>query len=313
MEKSCDLVLATSDAPLARRLMMAVDQVPSLDRRFTQEEDFFLVLDRPFVVGAFPIHHPVTDFHPPDAYLETLRTLVDGWVALVPGIFQGLSWFFDPKDLFHPIFVEVLNAGPKPYLFVLRPDLTFRRGYSEVLVPGGNTVTPRYSTRYLFLESEVLPLTSWTLDGDIQEFYLTKLFQPTWLGESGRGYFVTGQWLDRDISRLLSRAAFPAGVKTFPVFPLRCRYETLSVRCLSPTPEGRKRSAEVLEVAWPLIEPWTGRIQADLSAEPFRDDSPLVPDLREAWGPRLSLLWGDYRLEAYLNDHDQKEYRYYGE
>jgi len=26
---------------------------------------------------------------------------------------------------------------------------------------------------------------------------------------------------------------------------------------------------------------------------------------------RLSSRWGDFRLEAYLDDHDQKEYHYY--
>jgi len=312
MEKLCDFLLGASDPEVAERLKSLSDGA-TLDRRFTQEEDFFLVLDEPFIVEPFEIHHDVTRSRPPERYLKVIRSLVAAWTDQVPGLFRGLSWYFDPKDLFHPLFVQVLSAREKHFLYLLRPDLTFRGRHGEVLEKGGNDTTPRHSSRHLFLESEVLPLETWETTSDQKSLWLRKLFGMTWQGESGRGYFVTARWLDQEITRLLSRSAFPPGVKTFPHFPLRCRYETLSVRCLTPTAEGRKKAAAVMETAWSLVEPWAERIQLGLKDDPFREDHPLVEQLRQDWGNRVSARWGGFRLEPYLNDQDQKEYRYHEE
>jgi hypothetical protein len=61
------------------------------------------------------------------------------------------------------------------------------------------------------------------------------------------------------------------------------------------------------------VSPWADRIQNDLKDDPFREDHPLVDRLREAWAGRLEKRWGSFRLEAYLNEHEQKEYRYHGD
>jgi hypothetical protein len=312
MEKSYDFLLGAGDPVVSGTLKSLADGAV-LDRRFTQEEDFFLVLERPFVVDSFPIHHDVDEPRPSDRYRDMVRAVVREWTEQIPGVFRGLSWFFDPKDLFHPLFLQLLTARDKHYLYLLRPDLTFRGRHDEVLDRGGNDVTPRYSSRHLFLESEVLPLSDWESKPEQKLLSLVKLFQMTWQGESGRGYFVTARWLDQEITRVLSRAAFPPGTKTYPHFPLRCRHETLSVRCLTPTPEGRRKSAAVLEAALPLVEPWAERIQTGLKDDAYREDHPLIAELRGQWGDKLSTRWGTFRLEPYLNDHDQKEYRYHGE
>jgi len=310
METLCDWVLGASDAEISGRLRSLPPELPALDRRFTQEEDFFLVLPEFFEVGSFDIHHDVRDPVPPERYLAVVRRLVGAWGELLPGAFAGLSWYFHPKDLFHPLFAQALDLDGRRYLYLLRPDLTFRGRYGRLLEKGGNDVTPRYETNALFLESEVVPLETWESRPSEQLVTLVKIFNATWEGESGRGYFATGRWIDNEISRLMSRAALTAGRRTFPHYPLRCRHQTLSVRCVEPSAEGRRRSAARLEAAWPLVEPWAERIQHDLKSEPFRDDHPLIEALRRDWNGRLSSLWGDYELEPYLNDA-HKEYRYH--
>lgn len=311
MEKSCDFVLGVSDAEVTARLRSLDAKVPVWERRFTQEEDFYLLLDRPFVVDPFEIHHDVRHREPSDRYRSMIRSVVHTLTEQLPGVFQGLSWFFDSKDLFHPLFVQVLTARERKYLYLLRPDLSFRGRHGEILERGGNDTTPRFSTRSLFLESEVLPLDSIEVHPSGRQVFLKKLFPFTWQGESGRGYFVTGRWLDQEITKLLSRAALAPGQKIFPALPLRCRFETLSAFCPVPTQEGRKQAAAALEAAWPLVVPWADKIQADLKDEPYRDGHPLVPFLRQQWGGRLENRWGAFRLDPYLNEHEQKEYRYH--
>lgn len=313
MEKLCDFLLGPGDPEVSHRLKTLDARVPELDRRFTQQEDFFLVLERPIVVDPFEIHHDVQNLVPSERYLGVIRSVVKAWSDQVPGVFQGLSWFFDPKDLFHPLFLQVFTAKEKRYLFLLRADLTFRGRHGEILERGGNDTTPRYSTRCLFLESEVLPLDSVETTGSERRITLTKLFPYTWQGEEGRGYFVTGRWLDQEITKLLSRAALAPGMRSFPCYPLRCRYETLSSRCLNPGFPGRQRAAAILSAAWPLVSPWADQIQEDLKDDPFREDHPLVKSLRADWGGRLENVWGAFRTEAYLNEFEQKEYRYYGD
>lgn len=313
MEKSCDMVLGASDTEVMGRLRSLDSLVPTWERRFTQEEDFFLLLDRPFVVEPFEIHHDVRVAEPSQRYLRMIRAVVKSWTQALPGIFQGLSWFFDPKDLFRPLFLQILTARDKRYLYLLRPDLTYRGRSCDLLERGGNDTTPRFSTRSLFFESEVLPLDSIEGVAPQRQIFLKKLFPFTWQGETGRGYFVTGRWLDQEITKLLSRAALAPGRKIFPCLPLRCRFETLSSFCATPTQEGRKQAAAALEAAWPLVTPWADRIQNDLKEDPYREDHPLVSFLRQQWAGRLEHRWDPFRLEPYLNEHEQKEYRYYGD
>src|SRR6266540_3998192 len=120
MEKLYDFLLGASDPEVAERLKSLPEGTPTLDRRFNQEEDFFLVLDRPFIVEPFEIHHDVAHPRPSDRYRNVIRSLVTAWTDQVPGLFRGLSWYFDPKDLFHPLFVQVLTAREKHYLYLMR-------------------------------------------------------------------------------------------------------------------------------------------------------------------------------------------------
>jgi hypothetical protein len=319
MEKSCDFLLGASDAEVARTLAADADADASagpdpavgLDRRFTPEEEFFLALDRPFVVPRFEIHHPVDNPVPSPAYLAALRSLSAQWVALAPGVFTGLSWYFNPRDLFHPTFVQLLSAKGKHFLYLLQPELTFRGRYAEVLDRGTNDWTPRYQTSRLFVEAQVLPLHTWEVAPGGRKLFLAKLFEDTWVGETGQSYLRTGQWIDREVTKVLTRAALVPGAKTFPFYPLRCRFGTLAVGCPDLDDAGRRRAAATLDAAWPLVAPWAPTIQADLKADAYRDDHPLIERLRTAWGNTLALRWGRYSLEPVLSGQG-KEYVYHG-
>jgi len=312
MEKSFDFHLGLSDPQINSRLAALDGTSSGLDRRFTTSEESFLVLDRPFTVESFEVHHPVDQTRPSAGYRAVVRDLVDQWSLSAPSVFRGLRWYFDPRDLVHPTFLQVGKAGGLYFLVLVRPDLTWRPRHGELLEKGDNNRTPKYRSGHLFFEAEVLPLAGWATGEGTLGLRLAPLFPETFEGETGRGYFVTGRWIDHEVSRLLNRAALVPGTRTFPFFPLRCRWGTLSVQDPDPGVEGRRRAALALAAAWPLVSPWADRIQADLKAEAYREDHPLVEALRGTWAGRLEALGRGYRLEPYLNEHEHKEYRCHG-
>ena len=85
MGKTFDFFLGTPDPGVTARLKALGPGPEALDRRYTQEEDFFLVLDRPFEVDSFEIHHDVADPVPSKRYRDTVNSLVESWGTQIPG------------------------------------------------------------------------------------------------------------------------------------------------------------------------------------------------------------------------------------
>jgi len=85
MEKSHDFLLGTTDAQVSGWLQSLAPGDADLDRRFNQEEDFFVVLHRPFIVEPFDIHHDVAENQAPERYLRVIRSPVDAWTDQISG------------------------------------------------------------------------------------------------------------------------------------------------------------------------------------------------------------------------------------
>lgn len=271
----------------------------------------YLALDRPYEVPAFEVHHDVSTLVPSARYLSAVRSLADQWTAAAPEAFSGLQWFFHPRDLFRPVFLQPFSRQGRTFLYVLRPDLTFRGRTCEALDRSSNDLTARFRTDRIYVDAAVFPLARWQSEGPARKVFLAKLFENTWVGESGQSYLRTGRWIDRDLTRLMTRAALPDGFRTYPYFPLRCQLNTLAAGTADLTEAGRRRAAAALEAAWPLAAPVAEVLQNGLRAEGFRDGHPLLDPLRRRWGGALEKAWGQYRLEAYLSENDFKEYRYH--
>jgi hypothetical protein len=314
MEKTSDFLLGAS-IPSVTELFRNLNPVSSgepLPRCFTQEEELFVRLSEPLLVASIDIHHDVTKITPSAEYVGFIQHLSSELARRLPALFSGLTWFFDPRDTLHPLFIQMLGAKDKRYLYVLRVDLTWRARFCEVLERGSNSRTPKYRTNSLFIESEILPLETLYSSATEKRLHLAKLFQNTWKGESGRRYHVEGQWIDQDITKFVTRAVLSPGRKTFPFYPLRCRFNTLSAACIELDSQGRRKAATILELAWTQLAKRAPEIQSRLQEIPFTEDDHLLLKVREACQPLVEPRLGNYRLEAYLNSHEQKEYLFHG-
>jgi len=133
--------------------------------------------------------------------------------------------------------------------------------------------------------------------------------QQTWIGETGRGYFVRGIWMDAELSKFFSKLALPPGKPHYPFYPLTCKYRSLCLNAVDAGPDERRELLPILHAFIDFLAPRMEGIQAALKAGPFSEEMPLFKKMRAAVGERLKTPWTGIAVTPYLNANDQKEFR----
>lgn len=248
-----------SDPEINALLKSADRSGEDLSRHFNQNEEFFLKLPTEFYVPSFPIHHDVRIPTPTLRYLETLKLVLNSVVPLAPQLFSGLTYFFDPTDTLRPGFFQLYRLGDTHYLYLLKIDLGYKASEHEVIQPGTNDSTPEYRSSKLFLEGIVIPLTSVHSEGGkVSGFSIKQTISQTWIGETGRGYFVQGIWIDYELTKFFSKLFFPSDKRAYPFYPFQCRYRTICSTVIETSAESRKSNPPLLHRAVQFVEPVYG-------------------------------------------------------
>lgn len=276
---------------------------------YNHSEELFLELGADITVPRFPIHHDVHSDIPSAPYAYALRDLVKQLVNNLPDIFRGLTYYFDPAEPLKPRFYRLYKIESSVYLFLFKIDIIFRHFQGEVIEPGSNDVTPAYRTKRLFIESEFIPLEAvmWEL-GKARAFKVKQLVSNTWIGETGRGYLLHGIWMDNDLSKFFSKILLPEGVRTYPFYPLFCKYKTVCAEAIPPGPERRKRILPLLHRAISFLTPEMERIQNSLKDESFSETMPDFIALRNKVPASWREILKGVSMRSYLNERDMKEY-----
>jgi len=277
--------------------------------RFNQGEEYFIELGSPLFVPHLPIHHDIRRPIPDADYATVIKDVVGQLTTLLPECFLGLTYFFDPAEILKPCFYRLYKAENSVYLYLLRVDLLPRPFDAETIEPGTNDKTQAYSTKRLYLDSEIIPLEAvmWE-SGRVKAFRIKQLISQTWIGETGKGYLVRGIWMDSDLSKFFTRLFVPAGRRIYPYFPLFCKYKTVCATAPVLTGDGRRSLIPFLHHALDFLTPEISRIQEILRDKKFSDTLPEFVELRnkvpEAWKSPLKR----FAIESYLNDREQKEF-----
>jgi hypothetical protein len=266
-------------------------------------------MESEIVVPRFPIHHDVRRDEPSALYAYALRDYVRQLVTILPEVFRGLTYFFDPSEPLRPRFYRLYKVEDAVYLFLLRIDLMFRHFQGEVVEPGSNDITPAYRTKRLFIESELIPLEAvmWEL-GRAKAFKVKQLVSNTWIGETGRGYLVHGIWMDSDLSKFFSKLILPEGAKTYPFYPLFCKYKTVCAEAAPPGPETRKRILPLLHRSIAFLVPEMEKIQNGLRNQPFSEAMPEFVEMRGRVPGAWREVFKGFSTRAYLDERDMKEF-----
>ena len=296
--------VAVSDEGINHSLPSVTELPGSYTRHFTNEEQFFLKFQRALTVPSFPIHHDIRNPRPQAGYPELVRSVVEQITPQAPDLLAGLRYFFDPGDIGRPAFYLRINQSEGSFLFLVRLDLRFRPSVHEVIEAGTNDQGPVYRTNELPLEVDILPLSR----NDDESMLIQEVFSETWVGETGRGYFVQGIWIDRDLTRFLSTAVTPRGHRIYPYFPVTCKYRSLGLSLVEFDAEKRGGYVELLADIYATIAPRAREIEAALREQDYDPSLPLLEEMRDAMPPELTEPWRRFSTRPYLNDRDMREF-----
>ena len=281
-----------------------------LTRHFSQTEEFFVRTEEEYRVPRLAIHHDVRRSRPDPGYLSHLAEVLAQLLRLAPQLWEGLTYLFDPAEVLRPSFFQLYRLGGRQYAYLLRLDLAYRPQSHRVLERGDNDLSPAFSTRELYLESSLIPLQGVEAEnGRVRGLLVDQSISNTWAGETGRGYFVQGIWMDNDLTRFFSRLFLPAGRRTYPYFPYLCRYKTLCLSLIRFSAAEREAALPLLHQAYEFLKPAMGRVEAALKSREFSEDNPVFRELKSRVPESWYRPWEGLRVEAYLNERDLKEYR----
>lgn len=304
-----EIQITYTDTEINNMIKSAEDRQGKFSKHYNQSEEFFIKLDKEISIPNLPVHHDIKSIKPSDIYLKGIRQVVSQLTALIPKIFTNLIYFFDPGEILRPCFFQIFRIGEKQYLYLLRLDLSFRMHNAVMLDKGTNNLTPAYKSRNLFMEADFIPLEKVkTSNGKITSFAIRQLISQTWIGETGRGYFIQGIWIDLELSKYFSKLFIPEGKRSYPYFPFTCKYRTVSHSTLELDLEGRKKHLPYLVKAINFLEPRLHAIEKSLKNTTFTLQNALFQQQKKEVPPGWENVWENLHVKPYLNSKDMKEY-----
>jgi len=285
----------------------AADSPASL--HFTQGEDFFIRLPSEIQIPHFPIHHDVRNKTPSESYVQSIRSIIGQIQSMQAQLFSGLSFVFDPSDVLHPLFMCVYRIETQSYLYLMKLDLGVRHQHSRIVQNGDNDTTASYRTQDLFLECDLIPLSELIKTSLGISFKIQQSISETWIGETGRGYFVQGIWLDRDLTKFFSRLFVPSKKRLYPYYPFNCKYRAVCAQVVRLDSNGRKRTLSQLHVARQILEKNMSLIEHAIHHDRFSEELESFQKLKQAIGNNsISDDLTNTEIKSYLNAEEQKEY-----
>lgn len=282
----------------------------SYTRHFSQGEEFFLEFSQDFQVPVFPIHHDVRLQEPGKDYRQAFTQLLREIAPLAPGIFQGLKWFFNPSEPLRPSFYRIYKYQDTHYLFLMTLDLVFHPREGTITTKGTNDTTAGYQSRRLFVEADIFPVDQVVkLDNGGLRFDIEQQISQTWIGETGRGYFIQGIWIDRELTRFFSKLLVPRGKRIYPYYPYTCKLKTIAHTLIHLESEPRQKQIPYLAKAIEFIKPRLDEIQQSVHDNPFSEDIPTFQRYKQEVPRGWNSHWDDLKVTPYLNPDNQKEFR----
>jgi hypothetical protein len=301
------LFIYHTDPEMDSLLPQAIGRIDA-PTRFNQNEEFFLTLPEDLSVPSMPIHHDVRQKSPDEARRRGMAAVVGQLARLAPGLLGGFRWHFDATECLRICFHQLTEIQDSAYLTLLRIDLGYRPMVHRLTAAGTNDVTAAYTTDRVFLDIDIVPLAELSRRVGVIEMAVRQTVSETWIGETGRGYFVQGIWLDRELTKFFSKLFLPVGKRLFPYFPFNCKFRAVCGQPYGLDAPGRRQAVELLHACRGFLEGKVPAIEKALHRGNFSEDLPLFRQLRDEAPADLKHAFEPLTMRSYLNQQEMKEY-----
>jgi len=310
MESSIARLLIQPPKKEIQSLLQRTSSSASYTSHFNQNEDFFIKLTAPIIIPSFPIHHPVDILDPSKSYLQSISQILEQLIEQTGTIFQGLTYFFDPREHLRMGFYRMYKAEDQLYIYLVKIDLTYHPSRHTLIDQGDNDHSPRYQTNMLLLEADFIPVEgSQDQAQETKIFPVTQSISDTWIGETGRGYFLQGIWLDRDLTKFFSRLFIPKEKNLYPYYPFTCKYRAVCHSVVLLDPEGRKQFLPLVHRGREFLMKHMKSIEDSLRTNEFSENLESFQELYEKVPNSARSLFLPISLDLYLNEKEMREYK----
>ena len=310
MEKLLDtIIFRYSDQVISEIIGPLSDETDNYPVFFSQNEDQFIRSATPLHIPAMGIHHDVESIKPSEDYLSTLRTVIESLSAVFPALFTGTRYYFDPAEVLRPCFIQVFKSENRHYLYLLRLDLNIRLAESRIINPATNDMTADFETERLYFENMFLPINKPEITSAGGSIPIERLFKSTWVGETGAGYHLNGEWIDHELTKMLSALYLPPKKKSYPYYPFRCDFNTVAFCPPLISPKARRYFLGYFHRTLPILLADLPDIEAGLKEAPFSRDLPLYLELKKKIADEWTKTWSSLKISPYLNENEMREYR----
>ena len=275
---------------------------------FTQNEDFFLNTWQTYNIPHIPIHHDIHRKNPDRNYISFLKSVLETIIPLTSPLLYDTEYFFDPAELLRPCFYKIYNYNGSQYIYIIRLDLSFKPNYCDIIEMGNNDISHFFSTKSVFLDADIHPVEKIIEKSGRKEVYIKQSISQTWIGETGRGYFIQGIWIDTELTKFFSRLFIDKNTSTYPYYPFSCKFRTVSHSPVDFSEEGRKKHISLIDSAYNFIYPYMKEIEKVLKNNEFSMDLPLFQEIKSKTDPEIISYFSKYGIRRYLNEKGMKEY-----
>jgi len=280
----------------------------SFSLHFTQNEDFFLNTWQTFNIPGIPVHHDIREKTPGNDYINFLKIVLKTIAPLVSPLLDDTEYFFDPAEMLRPCFYKIYRYNNAEYIYIVRLDLSFKPNYCDIIEMGDNDRTHLFSSKSVFLDVDMHPVEKVVQKSSMKEIQIKQSISQTWIGETGRGYFIQGIWIDTEITKFFSKLFTDENFSTYPYYPFSCKFRTVSHFPVEFSSEGREKHIKLLDSAFNFIYPYMNDIENVLKNNEFSQELPLFRELKDKVDSELFSSLSQYRIRRYLNEKGMREY-----
>ncbi|MCL2792823.1 MAG: hypothetical protein FWD87_07005 [Spirochaetaceae bacterium] len=309
MDQILNVISVRQDNNEINKIIGNFEEQQPYTMHFSQSEDFFLKIKKTITMPHFKIHHDIKNLYPDDEYITNLSSIIKEMLPFISCLIANTVYFFDPAEPLRPVFYKLYNIEGKYYLYLVRLDLSFKPHDCEILERGDNDTTHKFSTKNIFLDIDILPIEKVIeRDKNTTAYFIRQSISQTWIGETGRGYFIQGIWMDNELTKFFTNIFLPENMFSYPYYPFSCKYKTLTYFPLEFEPLYREKHILILDRSYNFLLPFMREVEKIFKDYLFSKELDIYKNIKEKIDTKWYRDFSSLKIDRYLNNRGMKEH-----